>query len=357
MSDPVQTRHDVRRALVALEERLEPLIDARLREFLHGLEWTEILRALDESRGRARGRYSRNDLAAQLRILTERLGELGYPFDDDPRHPRRVSSLGTQLRQLRNTERHSDVLEPHDAWRAGDHAAQLLDALGDVEGARRLAAIRDDVGRALYGGGQPMPARRELMPAEDIDGAVTPEVPIPAIPAVLDGAPLGDERLAYEPWHPVILGERSDIENLKRDACRQRVQGALKIIVETEGPVSTERLARLTAAAFERRISPALRRSLMRQIKQLPGDIDSDGFIWPVDIKLAEWTQFRPGPRSKPEDLCPREVANALRYWTDQLGAPASAPEVQAATLATFGRQRRTASVREVLNRAEALLE
>ena len=204
MSDPVQTRHEVRRALDALEERLEPLIDARLREFLHGLEWTEILRALDESRGRARGRYSRNDLAAQLRILTERLGELGYPFDDDPRHPRRVSSLGTQLRQLRNTERHSDVLEPHDAWRAGDHAAQLLDALGDVEGARRLAAIRDDVGRALYGGGQPMPARRELMPAEDIDGAVTPEVPIPAIPAVLDGAPLGDERLAYEPWHPVI---------------------------------------------------------------------------------------------------------------------------------------------------------
>src|SRR3712207_7970343 len=48
--------------------------------------------------------YAATDLQAQLKMLTERLGELGFPFDN---HTRVVTTLGNELRDRKSTRLNS----------------------------------------------------------------------------------------------------------------------------------------------------------------------------------------------------------------------------------------------------------
>ena len=47
-------------------------------------------------RGKPPKAYVATDLPAQLKAITERLGNLGFPFDD---HTRLVSAVGSELRR------------------------------------------------------------------------------------------------------------------------------------------------------------------------------------------------------------------------------------------------------------------
>src|SRR3712207_606928 len=100
---------DVRRAVDAglhhLASRLDPIIAARLGPRLGGLPWPTVLVELDRMRGKPPKTYAATDLQAQLKVLTERLGELGFPFDN---HTRIVTTLGNELRIVRNRWAHND---------------------------------------------------------------------------------------------------------------------------------------------------------------------------------------------------------------------------------------------------------
>lgn len=128
--------------LSALSRRLEPLIAARLSGELGGadsLPWTTILAELDRTKGRSRHSYSRTDLQCQLRMLTERLGSLGYPFDDNLRQ---VSTVANELRIMRNRWAHNDELSDLDAVRTSDYSVRLLTLLGDTTGAAEAKTRR-----------------------------------------------------------------------------------------------------------------------------------------------------------------------------------------------------------------------
>ena len=110
----IDARHSVDRGLLHLATRLDPIIGDRLRSELDGLPWTSVLVELDRMRGKTAKNYASTDLQSQLRMITERLGNLGFPFDD---HSRQVSTLGNELRIVRNKWAHQDEFTLLDAWR------------------------------------------------------------------------------------------------------------------------------------------------------------------------------------------------------------------------------------------------
>lgn len=113
---------------------------------LGGLPWPTVLSELDNMGGKPPKSYASTDLQSQLKAITERLGNLGFPFDD---HTRLVGALGSELRIVRNRWAHHDELTTLDAWRAHDFAARLLEHFGDAEGVPGASELRDDAFNAL----------------------------------------------------------------------------------------------------------------------------------------------------------------------------------------------------------------
>ncbi len=105
-----------------------------------------MLSELDKMRGKTPKSYVATDLQSQLKALTERLGNLGFPFDN---HTRLVSALGSELRIVRNRWAHHDELTTLDAWRTHDFAVRLLEHFGDSEGVAGATDLRDEAFHAL----------------------------------------------------------------------------------------------------------------------------------------------------------------------------------------------------------------
>lgn len=100
-------RHSVDQSLHHLAQRLDPIIGTKLAPSLSGFPWPTVLSELDKMKGKPPKSYSAADLQSQLRVITERLGKLGFPFDD---HTRLVTTLGNELRIVRNRWAHHDDL-------------------------------------------------------------------------------------------------------------------------------------------------------------------------------------------------------------------------------------------------------
>src|SRR5690625_5625575 len=98
---------------------LSPALDAHIEKVIadvigHDVPWTYVLEELDKMRGKNPQKLSRRDPAVQFRMITERLGELGYPFDRQNRN-RLFSTYGQMLRLARNQLSHpDDQIEPID---------------------------------------------------------------------------------------------------------------------------------------------------------------------------------------------------------------------------------------------------
>lgn len=75
-------------------------------------------------------------------MLTERLGGLGFPFNDGLRQ---VSTVANELHILRNRWVHYDPLSDLDALRTADHVARLLTLLGDADGAAEAKTRRTEL--------------------------------------------------------------------------------------------------------------------------------------------------------------------------------------------------------------------
>lgn len=117
-----------------LAERLDPIITAKFPTDLGGHPWTVVLNQLDQIAGKPPRNYSTTDLQSQLKVLTRRLGNLGFPFDD---HKQTLGALGRELTIVRNARAHGDPFSRLDAWRAHDYCVRLLEYFGDAEGLER----------------------------------------------------------------------------------------------------------------------------------------------------------------------------------------------------------------------------
>lgn len=358
-------RKSVDDGLLLLAERLDLIITDTLSNALQGLEWTIILEELDRSSGRRVGLYRSKDLQAQLRMLTERLGNLGYPFEKDSH--RVVSTLGQELRHIRNRHAHNDTFTVLDAFRTHDFCVRLLEQFGDRDGADRAkdlryAALSEYV--KVMGVEVPITRTEPSIPQEDIhepqdaqDADVSPD-PRMLVRKETSGTPnIGFERSVYEPWTVVHVGDPAVISNLRKQAPREQVRSLAEEIVEFEGPIHMQRLVSLIAASFDRsRLSSTTRNSLERQVRNAGLTIDSESFVWPATIDLDAWKEFRPNDSSagrRFEFISPREIANAARYLRED-GESLTEEELEKLTLQTFGRERRSRGVQKHLNIALA---
>ena len=131
-------------ALGILIQGLTPFIERVFADALPpNLEWTELLRRKDLAGGRRVGTYRNRDLSLMLRAMTERLGELGYPFDQYL--PRQGQNYASELRDVRNRWAHNETFTPAEAHRAIDTIELLLRAVGADAAASQAARLKTPV--------------------------------------------------------------------------------------------------------------------------------------------------------------------------------------------------------------------
>lgn len=363
----------VKEGLDHLAKRLDPIIATRLAPRLGGHPWTLVLDILAEKRGlTSLPTYSCQDLQAQLRMLTERLGDLGYPFDD---RQRVVSTVGNELRIVRNQLAHSHDFSTVEAFRAHDYCVRLLDHFGESEGQdlakklrhRALVALAHDAGvvtpplsgaAALLGGSVAHPtvgtgtpssgsksasALAESSSAKESaeDELITPD---PSV-MVQEPSAIGDRRLEFEPWTVVEVGGPEVLDDLPKKAAKEQVRAVAVEIATYEGPIQLDRLTRLTAQSFGmQRLHAARSKKLAYQVRQAGLVVDTDNFVWPSEIDPDAWREFRPSSSTADRpfvEISPIEIANAAKFL--KASQPGLTPdELEVAVLQTFGRRRRT---------------
>ncbi|RDH77069.1 DUF3320 domain-containing protein [Mycolicibacterium moriokaense] len=107
------------------------------------MDWPDLLRVKDAANGRRGGEYRSRDLSLMLRAMTERLGELGYPFS---RHlSRQAENYARELRTVRNQWAHNEQFDAAQTYRAIDSAELLLRAIGAAEQADAAARLKASV--------------------------------------------------------------------------------------------------------------------------------------------------------------------------------------------------------------------
>lgn len=371
MTDTFDPRYSIDRSFQVLAARLEPIIAGKLAPHLVGLPWTVILQERDRLRGKTPGIYEASDPQAQLKVLTERLGSIGFPFDDQTRT---ISVLGGELRIARNRWAHHGDLTALDAWRTSDFAVRLLERLGDADGVILVDDVREEAFAAVVrekgiaehavpvvetDSGAPIADRSFILRGHGsgLDSALV-ESSISTSP--FDPAGREDHVDSFEPWPVVAVGDTSVIDELPKKWAKERVRAVAAEIVDYEGPIQLRRLAQLTAASFGvTRLSEKREKKIVYQLRQ-SGEIvvDSDKFAWPAGADPAQWPVYRQNDASVQRDLLaisPVEIANAMR----EVGRRHPEYEDEAvdrAALAVFGKSRLTASFRAHLQKARKLL-
>jgi hypothetical protein len=202
-----EARHSVDKGLHHLAGRLDPIIGARLAPSLGGLPWPTILTEIDKMRGKPPKSYVATDLQSQLKEITERLGNIGFPFDD---HTRLVSAIGSELRIVRNRWAHHDELTTLDAWRTHDFAVRPLEHFGDRDGVAGASNLRDEAFGALA---------EERGIAAHAAPAVPDQVLVPPTPRVAETATTQVVPARPGRAHP---RRRSEHSNHRRGALRVR---------------------------------------------------------------------------------------------------------------------------------------
>ncbi|PPH72982.1 hypothetical protein C5C90_13150 [Rathayibacter sp. AY1D4] len=348
-------RASVQSGLDHLAHRLNDILTRKLAHVLGTLEWPTVLRELDRAKGYPERTYDSADLQAQLRMLTERLGGLKYPFDDPS--TRVVSTLGSELRIVRNRWAHNDDFTGLDAWRTQDFVVRLLEQFDDGEGLPAARELRETAMLAVvqeYGivpTAAPPGVAEEEKPA-GVEPAEKEEdvVPDQAVLVREDAAStptIGASRTEFEPWTVVSVGDVAVLDDLPKKAAKEKVRAVVAEITAFEGPIELERLATLVGRSFGlQRVHSARIEKIRRQIKASEVVIDRERFVWPPELDPETWSEFRPNTSGADRPLLqisPREIANAAEFLlrTD--------PQLDRATLEsrllqTFGRRRRTAA-------------
>ncbi|MBT2476496.1 DNA helicase, partial [Microbacterium sp. ISL-103] len=134
----------IEQALTAAARALGPFVTRRLSEVAPEVsDWTQILAAKDRQAGRRVDRYNPRDLSLQLRVLTERLGNLGFPFTDLV--DRQASNCASELRDVRNKWAHSEEFTVAQTFRALDSTEILLRAIAADEDADAIGLLKSEV--------------------------------------------------------------------------------------------------------------------------------------------------------------------------------------------------------------------
>lgn len=358
----------VKEGLDHLAKRLDPIIGDRLAANLGGHPWTVVLEILDQKKGFTSGyKYWSYDLQAQLRMLTERLGDFGYPFDDKQRT---VSTIGNELRIVRKQMAHMYDFSVEEAFRANDFCVRLLEHFADdgLEAARSirhqaLAALATEVGvteQAAEASATVSPSSApeptEPPPGPSAATATERDVVVPDAD-VLQREPsvIGGKRIEFEPWTVVPVGTVEVLDELPKKVAKEKMRAVVVEIATYEGPIHLDRLVDKTAQSFGlQRVRANRAKKIAYQIRQAGLFVDEDKFIWPREIDPGSWSEFRPNDSTTDRPfthISPAEIANAARYIKAKRRGLTD-DELEVAVLQTFGRKRRTKQLAAHLSKA-----
>jgi len=347
-----------------LQRRLDPIIQRRVSEFAPGMAWPRVLEELDRVKGRSPGIYGRTDASAQLRMLTERLGAIGFPFESMP--PRYVSTLAGDLRIARNSVAHNNPIDIHDAIRMHDSATKLLAHFGDDGGAQAAAAMRAEAIVCASGVVPSSPQSAQTDEEQDVADRTHAEhssnaEPITVLP-VSEGSLTAEvlRSVAWEPWRVTIVGDKDDLENFRRVGVKEKLHAVVAEIVDFEFPLSLERLIDLVRRSYGvGRLHKPRRAAVERQVRSYDDVIvDEHGFVWPEGVDREAWRDVRPNGESvgrRITDVSPHEVANAIRSIRAE-HPDFGDDELDREVVRCFGGRRLTAAFAEHLSLARSLV-
>lgn len=331
----------VQQAMNLLSSGLDEFISAKMHPILGALEWPTVLSELDSLRGKEGWTYSRKDVALQLRMLTERLGNLGYPFDAGDKN-RTLSSYGSVLRIVRRRWAHNDEFGTFDALSAVDTVRTVLAHVGDQDRADQAALLRSDLLSELVD----TPADRPSTEASTATSAVPATAPdergaletLPTRNTTLPGA------VPWEPWSLAVVGEQEDLDSLRPVRVKEMVRSLIEDVVESEGPIHKDRLAKLVGYGFGfTRVSAARSKRILHQLTHAAVVVDNHGFVWSEGIDVSKWLIHRTSTEAQRrfEEICPVEIANAASAVIRTQGA-LSKEQLKQKVLEQFGRKKKS---------------
>ncbi len=150
----------------SLGRGLEPFVSQVLKSHV-GVDqsWTMLLVEVDRRNGAPARIYSESDPAVLLRVLTIRLGVVGYPFDGHL--SRKGKNLAQELRETRNSWAHGGDFNAQATYRALDSAALLLEEINSRELAQAMHARMFTLIPAIRPAAEPeqVPTETESLPA------------------------------------------------------------------------------------------------------------------------------------------------------------------------------------------------
>jgi hypothetical protein len=233
----------------------------------------------------------------------------------------------------------------------------LMDALAQ-SATRETDPVASSIGEA------PSPSEP---PAEPLINRVPPAQPAePAIELVRSTTPPAavaetsrrrPEQEPFQPWGLRSSGPREVLDALPSRSAAAQVSDVLVEVVEAEGPITSERLARLVARAFDlTRVAESRSNAILRHLPRAVRRDDAEKVAWPSHRDPQTWTGFRPStPEERRLDEIPlREMGNAMRSAVTA-AAGMDREELYTEALRTFGFVRRTPSVVARLDRAAEL--
>lgn len=142
----ISNRARIGRAIEIVAGALEPWIDSAVNPRLPaGTTWIDLLARKDNHAGWT---YDPSDLQCQLRVITERMGDLGFLFSGVL--SRGEQNLAGELREVRNKWAHNTAFSADDTYRALDTSERLLRAINAPAEADAIGAMRRDTLRSTY---------------------------------------------------------------------------------------------------------------------------------------------------------------------------------------------------------------
>lgn len=185
-------RERVNQALELLTKALGPVVNRVLSPHVpDGHEWPVILSMLDEARGRGSSKqtYTPGDLHLMLRVTTERLGDLRYPFSGV--FSRAETSMLNEVAVIRNEWAHMNQFSSDDTLRALDTVERLLVVLDAPGAAKAVRTERMALNRRIY----------EEQARADTRHVVT-----------------GPEDDDLEPWHHVLRPRQDVLDGRQKES-------------------------------------------------------------------------------------------------------------------------------------------
>jgi hypothetical protein len=159
----------------------------------------------------------------------------------------------------------------------------------------------------------------------------------------------------YQPWPSRLSGNVTVLDQLPGPQSARRVSAILSEIIEAEGPIHTDRLARLGAAAFGlNKVSAARANAILRQVDRSTIRFAGEPFAWPAGLDPETWAGFRSATGSDPrpiETVNWREIANAMAALC-VAGQGMYEEEIKREALAVFGGKRMTEGITTALTAA-----